>query len=55
MTKGAELSPKKKSVIVALSKEELSSRQIASRVGFHQSTVAGFLIRYDRTGSTDRI
>ena len=55
MAKGVELTPRKKSVIVALHNEGLSSRDIALRVGFNQSTVVRCLQRYSRTGGTDRV
>lgn len=52
--KGVELTPRKKSVIVALSKEGFSSREIANRVGFNQSTVVRLLQKYQRTGDVAR-
>jgi len=57
MAKGVELTPKKKNMIVALSKEgfRLSSREISARVGFHQCTVVRFLQRHAKTGKIDRI
>lgn len=55
MAKGSELTPEKKSVIVALSKEGLSTRKIASRIGFHHSTVSRLLKKAQETGKTDRI
>ena len=55
MVKGVELTPRKKSIIVALDKEGISSRNISIRLGFHQSTIVRFLQKYRRNGSMDRI
>lgn len=54
MPKQSELTPRKKSVIVALSKEGFSTREISKRVKCDHSTVARQLKRYRETGSTER-
>ena len=55
MGRTTELTPRKKAVIIALSKEQLSSREIASRVGFNQSTVVRLLQKFNRTGGVERV
>jgi transposase len=52
--KGVELTPRKKNVVVALSNEGLSSREIAIRVGFDQSTIVRLLQKYRQTGDVVR-
>lgn len=54
MAKGVELTPRKKSVIVALHNEGLSARDIAKRIGFHHSTIVRLLQKYSTTGNTNR-
>ena len=55
MPKNCELTPRKKSVIVALDKEGLSSRAIAVRIDFCYSTVARLLQKYRKNGNLDRV
>jgi len=55
MEKVCELNPQEKAVIVALSKEGLSSRAIFGRVGYNQSTIARLLQKFRRTGHLKRV
>jgi len=55
MGRSFELTPRKKAVIVALSKEGLSSRAIMRRVGFDQSTIVRLLQKFNRTGGVERV
>jgi transposase len=54
MTRYQQLTPKKKSVAVALSKEGLSTTDISNRLNCSQSTVCRLLQRYRETGSIQR-
>lgn len=49
-----KLSVCEKSIIVALNKENLSSRAIADKIGFSHTAVANFLKKYQRTGALER-
>lgn len=54
MAKGCEMTPRKKSVCIALHNEGYSSRAIATRVGFNQSTVVRLLQKHRKTGDVSR-
>jgi transposase len=54
MVKSAQLTPRSKSVCLALSREGLSAQEIGKRVGYHHCSVVRFLKRYRETGSASR-
>jgi transposase len=54
MVKTVEMTPRRKSVCVALHNEGYSTRDIAHRIGFNKSSVSRLLKKWKDTGSTER-